>query len=248
MPQQPKPLFVLAAAGAGSRFVRAGYPMPKAEIEFLGKPLLWWSLLGVADIARTLSIRVVTRTGLLDQGLRRDVFADLNLPEPEVVLLEGLTAGQADSVLLGLREEDRDRPMAVWNVDTAIRPGEVACYRGNHLHCFTSSNPGMSFVRQSDGVVVEVAEKSVISDWASSGLYFFESVATYRAAVDLTYRSPVGSKYAEEYVAPLYDTMLRRGLRVTASLSAAEAVVPLGTPGDLEVARAIDWLSDWRRA
>jgi dTDP-glucose pyrophosphorylase len=210
--------------------------------------LLWWALMGLREAAAGADIRVVTRSGLLADQLVEDVFADLELTQPEVVRLEAETGGQAETVLMALDTADEQRALHVWNVDTVIRPGAVdELPAGNHLLCFESVSPAMSYVRRrADGTVTEVAEKRVISNWATAGLYGFESAALFIEACRRLYGLPGGglTSVTESYVAPLYQDVIDRGCPVRASLVNPGAVVPLGTPEELREAESLAWMRD----
>jgi dTDP-glucose pyrophosphorylase len=240
----PRPQLIVAAAGAGSRFAEAGFDVSKPRIQLLGRPLLWWSMLGLTSLAAGCDVRLITRSDVMDRRFVRDVFSSLDLAEPDVVFLDERTRGQAETVLRGSMDKDGSEPLVIWNVDTAIGPHQVDFHAGNHVHCFDSTNPGMSFVLTSgdNGDVQEVVEKVPISKWASSGLYFFESVDRFRNAYEWAYAKLDTGRRGEEYVAPLYQELINRGRRVTASLNPTETVVPLGTPDDLAGALRVDWI------
>jgi hypothetical protein len=232
--------FVIAAAGSGSRFARAGFSDPKPAIVFQGKTLLWWSLVGVVTSLRSANIRVVLREESLPASLLLSTFALLELPPPEIVRLGGPTGGQADTVLTALDKKDDASPLVIWNVDTHLVPGSLGPLpQGNWLHLFPSQSPSMSFARVVDGRITKVAEKQVISSWASSGLYGFEDCRTFRHACQSLYETERPRQPEESYVAPLYQVLLDEGRPVLPVFAQAGQVVPLGTPEDLQAAARI---------
>lgn len=225
-----KTLFVITAAGDGTRFQRAGYADVKPAIVWRGKSLLWWSLVGVQDLLRETTVCVVSRREHSIQPLIDKTFRDLALSVPRHEVLTERTKGQADTVALTLAEADPDAPLIIWNVDTFIRPGSTLPSSGNWLHLFPSASPSMSYARVSGRLVEEVREKVVISPWASSGLYGFASCRRFMDALGATY--PAGH-VGESYVAPLYNWVLSQEDEVRPVFAGKADVVPLGTPEDL---------------
>lgn len=87
---------VVLAAGAGERFSRAGYTVPKPALSLSGRPLIEWSAAAVPGDETV----VVTRDDLPHSEVVDDVATRLGA---EVVHLPSLSAGQAVSALAGLR-------------------------------------------------------------------------------------------------------------------------------------------------
>lgn len=231
--QPTSPLLVIAAAGLGSRFRNAGYSQPKPCIEFQGRPLLEWSLVGL-EFAHDMEIRVVVQRRDRLADFTRESCAAVGLPEPAMIELDSPTDGQASTVLRALEESDRHRPLIIWNVDTHLRPGSLSTVpEGNWLHLFPSDSPSMSYAQVDQGRVVRVAEKVVISGWASSGLYGFASCAQFRDVSTRTATADPGPASHERFVAPLYQFLIEDGESVFPVFGSTADVVPLGTPEDL---------------
>lgn len=228
-------LIVIAAAGAGSRFTAAGYSDPKPKIIFQDRSLLEWSLVGILPQLRGNDVRVVLQRSASLGNFVMQTFLKIGAGTPEVVEIDGLSRGQSDTVLSALNEGDELTPLTIWNVDTYVAPGTIDVFpSGNWLHLFPNSSPSMSFARlDAEGMVVEVAEKRVISHWASSGLYGFKTCGAFTKAYERAYRQPAASGLNETYVAPLYNTLLAEGQPVSSIRSAPGEVIALGTPEDL---------------
>jgi NDP-sugar pyrophosphorylase family protein len=80
---------------------------------------------------------------------------------------------------------------------------------------------------------VEVQEKVVISEWASTGTYWFRSVRDFeRVASDDLQDHDMANK--ELYVAPLYNRLIEAGAHVRHY--AVDRFLCFGTPHDLESA------------
>ncbi|WP_269584220.1 glycosyltransferase family 2 protein [Roseibium sp. Sym1] len=229
----------ITMAGLGSRFAKAGYDRPKYEIEALGRPLFDWSMLSMeAYRLAGWSFRFAVRSGLNAPGYLTARCKALGIQVDEIVELEGLTDGQATTALQLIASAREDLPVAIFNIDTyvapgAMRPPDPATCAG-HVPCFPGPGNGWSFARtDADGRVVELREKERISDHATVGLYWFDSVARYRQVYETYFRS-AGEEKGERYIAPMYNQIIADGDRVSISQLAFEDVGMLGTPEQLD--------------
>jgi NDP-sugar pyrophosphorylase family protein len=230
---------IIPAAGAGSRFARAGWAAPKPFIDVAGQPMLEHVIANVtpAGAQTTLLLRrdhIETQTSVLDR-LRRE--------GREIVPVDGLTEGTACTVLLARRSYDDDAPMLVANSDQLV-DFDVAAFVQDCLDrdldgsilCFPdpARDPKWSFARtDAAGLVVEVAEKRPISDLATVGIYLFRRGRDFvSAAADmLAANDRVNGEF---YTCPVYNYMIRAGARIGVYRIPAGAMHGLGTPEDLE--------------
>jgi len=93
----------------------------------------------------------------------------------------------------------------------------------------------MSFVKYNEnGNVVDLAEKVAISNWATVGLYGFESAALYKQLYTEAYLAGGIEEFGgERYIAPIYKLLLKSGKLVCAPKLDLEAVNVLGTPKEV---------------
>jgi dTDP-glucose pyrophosphorylase len=163
--------------------------------------------------------------------------AAMGIRHVSVVPREALSLGQAQTAYDVLGEAAAAEAVWVYNIDTYIERGlEPADMDGHQgcVHVFESRNPGMSFVRYDDGRVVELAEKKVISQWATVGVYGFESAGLYRQLYEQAYHAGgVKEVGGERYVAPMYQLLLDAGQAVCAPKLELAAVHILGTPQEV---------------
>jgi dTDP-glucose pyrophosphorylase len=224
---------ILPMAGAGSRFTRAGHRLPKYAIPARGRPLLAWAL-------DSLPLSLCSRLVLVAQREAVAQADPLALLAPavarrvtELVLLDGLTAGQADTVLAARHHID-ERGLLVYNCDThfhsptlAARLADPVARADGVLGSFAGAGDHWSFARvDAQGRVIETAEKRRISTHCLTGLYHFSRGTDFLQACD----DPV-TEAGERYVAPLYNGLIRAGRRFV--LDAAARFEPLGTPAEL---------------
>ena len=227
---------IITMGGLGERFRKAGYAVPKYEIEARGKTLFEWSVLSLKDFWQEKFIFLVRAE---DQATRfiEDTCKILGVEKIHVVELNHLTKGQAETAMYAHEYWDAEAAMLIYNIDTYVEPGhlKVSDMTGDGaIPCFFAEGTHWSFVRLDErGRVVEVREKERISDHCSLGAYYFRSCNLY---ADLYRRFYVeGSpEISEQYIAPMYNVLLADGGDVRLIEIARESVHVLGTPEELE--------------
>ncbi len=203
--------------------------MPKWALQVGGVSLLERSLgscvplLEAGFVLRLVALR--EHEGLLVPLLERSGVSC------EVVLLDGVPAGQARSAVAGLEGVDGGLPVVVWNIDMQLLPEAFVPgwpVSGDWLLLAELEGDCWSFASVRDGLVTETAEKRRISELASVGMYGFASVGALRGLVEAE-----GEGAGELFLAPLYNVRVASGVPVVPVTVPAGAVVPFGTPGQL---------------
>lgn len=228
-------------AGFGSRFAAAGYTQPKYRIEALGLPLFDWSMMalrGFRDAGWRFSFAV--RRADASAGFIRERCARLGIAVDQLLELDAPTDGQATTALMLAGAADPDRPFAVFNIDTfvrpdAIRPSLIPEGCEGWVPCFPGLGDAWSFARLGgDGEVLELREKARISPHATVGLYWFRSAALYAESYAAYFGTGGREEKGERYVAPLYNQVILQGGPVRIARLDLEDVGLLGTPAQVE--------------
>ncbi len=154
-------------------------------------------------------------------------------PGARVVKLSTLTGGAMLSALAGAAYSERNQPIVIDLADMMFR-GEGCLPKadwdagvGGIVPCFKADDPAYSYVRRRSGEVVETAEKRVISNEASAGVYAFSDPGTFLAAAAHSmkhYDTLVHGGML--FVCPMMNGVLAQGMRVLAP--SAGTVVPIG--------------------
>jgi hypothetical protein len=128
--------------------------------------------------------------------------------------------------------------MLIYNIDTFVHPAALstAQVRGDGwLPCFPAQGDAWSFAAaDASGRVSEVREKVRISPHATVGLYWFSSFQLFAESYEQHYRDPANVEKGERYVAPLYNSLIANGRAVFIQSLAADAVIPLGVPAEVD--------------
>lgn len=229
---------VITMAGLGSRFRKAGYTVPKYEIEVKGHSLFYWSMLSLSGCESRDYIFIVRKEDEASGFILRECEA-LGI-RGRIVELDHLTSGQAETAMLAAPYWAPKEPLLIYNIDTYVEPGYIREkeLRGDgFIPCFAGEGDHWSFVKLNEaGEAVEVREKKRISEHCTVGAYYFASAELYQRLYEEYYlREDAQLDAGERYVAPLYNHLIekRRG-KVYISTIPAERVHVLGTPEEVE--------------
>lgn len=227
---------IVTMAGSGSRFRTQGYEVPKYMIRAREKTLFEWSMESLREFFGQHFI-FACLTEHDGSWIERQATA-MGIKQVSVATRAEISLGQAQTAYDALDQADNNEAAWIYNIDTYIEHGLAPFDMVGHqgcVHVFESRNPGMSFVRYDDeGRVVELAEKKVISNWATVGIYGFESAALYRQLYDQAYHAGgVKEVGGERYVAPMYQLLLQSGRLVCAPRLDITSVHILGTPQEV---------------
>ena len=226
---------LIPMAGAGSRFAIAGYTFPKPLIEVRGKPMIQVVLENLKVEAHY--VFVVQREHYEKYNLKH--VLGMLAPGCDIVCTEGVTEGAACTTLLAKQYIDNDQQLLIANSDQWMDWDSsefLYSMQSNNVDggivCFTSMHPKWSYVKENElGYITEVAEKVVISDQASVGVYFWKKGADYVAHAEAMIAADerVNNEF---YVAPVYNRAIAAGLGI--KKYTAKSFKGLGTPEDLQ--------------
>jgi dTDP-glucose pyrophosphorylase len=225
---------LIPMAGAGSRFAQMGYTFPKPLIEVNGKPM-------IQVVVENLNIEahyifIVQKENYEKYNLK--YLINLIAPGCDIVQVEGVTEGAACSTLLAKDYINNDAPLVMANSDQFIEWNSNECMYAfsadeidGGIITFEASHPKWSYARVGDdGFVSEVAEKKVISNDATVGVYYWKHGSDY-------------VKYAEEmieknirvnnefYVCPVFNQAIEAGKKI--KVKKIQKMWGIGTPEDL---------------
>lgn len=229
MKNYPKNI-VIPMAGLSSRFAKSGYTLPKYMLYVDNKSLF---RLAVESFERYFKLSKFT-------FICRDVYCTKQFIENECKLI-GIdnynivtvepTSGQAETVYIGIKELNKNEDVLIFNIDT-FRPNYI--FPDNvgdgYLECFIGEGQNWSYAKTKDGTVysdvVETAEKCEISNFCSTGIYYFKNICDF----EKSFLECNDNTNNERYVAPLYNCMIEDGKQIKVNLIDKSDVIFCGTP------------------
>jgi dTDP-glucose pyrophosphorylase len=158
----------------------------------------------------------------------------------EIVKINGVTEGAACTVLTAAQYIDNDDDLIIANSDQYISTNfdefiqeARASEKDGVIMTFKSSHPKWSYARvDKDDSVTEVAEKRVISDKATVGIYYFKHGSDFvKAAQDMIHKRIKHNN--EYYVCPAYNELILKDQKIGVHDIEVDKMHGLGTPEDL---------------
>lgn len=231
---------VITMAGLGSRFRKAGYHVPKYMIEAKGKTLFEWSMLSLEGFKNSDNryIFIVRKEDESCEFITK-ICSKMDIHNIQVIELDEATDGQATTAMKAAPYWDKKSELVIYNIDTYVEEFEMTAQQvsgDGFIPCFHAEGEHWSFVKLDDeGNALEVREKKRISDNCTLGLYYFKSCELYEKMYSEYYSSSETLENGEKYVAPLYNYMISKGMKVNISIVDYDKIHVLGTPEELEV-------------
>ncbi len=229
---------MMPMAGRGERFKQAGYSTPKPLIEISkGVPMFVKATNSLPLHMMTEIVFVVLREHCEKFGFDKEIQKRYAHYPIRIVILDDVTSGQAETVALSLDRSRLDDSLMIFNGDSAFEDDLSAWINsesGNWsgaLQVFRDESPRWSFAKvDSAGAVIQTAEKTPISNLASTGLYYFKSWIQF-----LDHHGRLTPAGGEKYIAPIYNSLMADGLRV--GIIPCHRYLCFGTPDDFEACR-----------
>jgi HAD superfamily hydrolase (TIGR01509 family) len=225
---------LIPMAGAGSRFAQKGYTFPKPLIEVEGKPM-------IEVVVNNLNIEahyifLVQKSHYETYNLK--YLLNLIAPGCDIVQVDGITEGAACSTLLAKDYINNDNPLVIANSDQYVEWNSNECmyaFSADAIDAgiltFEAHHPKWSYARVGDdGFVSEVAEKKVISDNATVGIYYWKKGSDYVKYAEQMIAKDIRVNN-EFYVCPVFNEAIQDSKKVR--IKKIDRMWGIGTPEDL---------------
>lgn len=232
---------VIPLAGAGSRFVKAGFVKPKPFIEVAGKPMV----VHVLENLRCSNARyfLLSRKEHMDQEVRWVKEIEKTF-DAKFIPIHKPTEGSVCSILYARKYINNDEPLLIANSDQIVDIGIQDFVNDCFSRCLDGSiltftdekkDPKWSYARLSPaGLVTEVKEKIVISDYATVGIYLFsKGIDFINATIDMIAENDRCN--GEFYTCPTYNYVLRERKKIGIYNIRFDQMHGMGTPEDLDL-------------
>lgn len=232
---------IIPMAGRGSRFAEAGYAFPKPLIDVNGRTMIQIVINNLKPkntphrfifICQREHYQKYDLSNIFKNAVGGDNF--------EVVQINGITAGAACTVLTAKQYIDNEDDILIansdqyidFNIDAFIVRARKAGKHGR-IQTFEASHPKWSYARtDKNGKVLEVAEKKLISNKATTGLYYFKHGKDFVRGTENMIRKNCKHN-GEFYVCPVYNELIIEGADIAIDDITIEQMHGLGTPEDL---------------
>jgi len=233
---------LIPMAGAGTRFQKEGYKLPKPLIDVNGKPM-------IQHVVDNLNIDgnfiFVVQNVHYDQ-YNLGIILPLIAPGCKIIKTDGLTEGAACTTLLAKELINNNQHLLIANSDQFVEWDSCdfmysMLYNNldGQILTFNDNNPKWSFAKTDElGFVVEVAEKNPISNLATVGIYAYNKGSDYVSCAEEMIKRNIRVNN-EFYVCPIYNIMIERGFKI--KTKNCDKMWGLGTPEDLKY-----FINNWK--
>jgi len=238
---------VIPMSGKGSRFEKAGYAFPKPLISVNGEPMITLVTRNLlCKCEQDLKVIYICQEEHynqfdLENVLRRTVESHPeSKAEAKIIRIKGITQGAACTVLMAKDVIDPNLPLMIANSDQYIFKPVMCTWHDvinmsendGEIMVFNSNHPKWSYVRLEEDRVIEVAEKKVISEFATTGIYWWRKAGDFIESAEEMIKKDI--RYNNEfYIAPTYNEMILKGKKISIMEIKPNLMQGLGTPEDL---------------
>lgn len=232
---------VIPMAGTGSRFANAGYKEPKPLIPIFNKTMIEVVVSNLTPKRKHRFIFVCQNEHIKEYGLK-DKLSKLD-KNVEIIGIDEITEGQLCTVLKASDFINNEEALMTANSDQYIDFDindyldymESKEYDG-FIMTMTSKDEKWSYAKTDDnGIVIETAEKKVISNEATVGIYNFKAGKDLVKASDKMIQDNIRVN-GEFYIYPVYNYLIKEGYKTGIYNIGEEynGMYGLGIPKDLE--------------
>lgn len=222
-------MIIIPMAGLSSRFFKAGYTEPKYKLIAHGKSLFEWSIKTFEKYYKTEKFIFICRDVYNTPEFIETELKKIGITSYEIIVLNAETRGQAETVFLSLDYIPENEPFVIFNIDTHEKNFELSEESSDaYLEVFKGEGEHWSFAlpKENSTLVEKTAEKVRISDLCSNGVYGFQNKQIYiNAYIDLIRRNP-----GELYIAPMFNSIIEKGMTVRYKLVDINEHIFMGTP------------------
>ncbi|MDP3043077.1 MAG: glycosyltransferase family 2 protein [bacterium] len=231
---------VIPMAGEGSRFKNAGYTFPKPLIDVNGKPMIQIIIENLKPQCKHKFVFICQKEHYKKYSLN-EIFNNLVGRENyECIQLSALTQGAACTVMTASEFINNKNDLLIANsdqyVDIDINNFIDFSRKSNAdgtIMTFEASHPKWSYARiDKDENIIEVAEKKVISNHATVGIYYIKEGRTFIEATHTMIEKDIRVNN-EFYVCPVYNETILAGKKFKIWNINKNKMHGLGTPEDL---------------
>ena len=226
----------IPAAGDGERFKAAGYEVPKPFIPINGKCMIEHVIDNVA--------RPQDNVILICRSEHALHIPESIMARPNVLFkfLPHRTEGTACTLLSVRQWIDNDDELIIANADQYVdydrNEFEQNCASFEAvIQTFQADHPKWSYARVNEGgiKVVEVAEKRVISEHATTGVYYFRRGSDFCLGADVMIGKDIRVN-GEFYTCPVFNELVDTRI---VGISPCRHMYGFGLPADLEANRHV---------
>lgn len=224
---------LIPLAGTAKRFKESDHIFPKPLVSIHDKPMIQWVLDNLSPL-KAEYIFIINNEDVIQYNLNC-VLEQLS-PGCEIIVQNSSAQGAACSSLLAIESINNSDELLICGGDQFITDDigkHVKKFRESAdggLITFNSVHPQYSFVRvNSEGQVLEVAEKRPISNKACAGFYWYRQGTLFVESSMKMIRKD-DKVNGQFYLCPTYNQLILEGKKIISSQLEEGSFFTFGTP------------------
>jgi len=203
---------VIPMAGKGTRFLNQGYFIPKPLIEIHGKPMIEYVIKNLKPKIKHKFYFICLKDHI--DNFKIDSVLKSIEKDSIIISIENVTRGASETVLLAKKFINNKNPLMIANSDQFINfdindyLDKAKDFDGAVMTMKANTNK-WSYAKINDfEEIIEIKEKEIISDFATTGIYNFSKGTTYVKYAEKMIKENLLSKN-EFYVAPVFNLLIK---------------------------------------
>lgn len=225
-------------AGLSQRFIEKGFTLPKYMLYVKNKSIFSLAINSFSNYYTDCKFLFISRDLFETKRFIEAECKLLGIKNYEIIILDKPTKGQAETVYIGINKSTikEFEPITIFNIDT-FRPNfkfprNITEWDG-YLEVFWGEGNNWSYAKtesENSTKVIETAEKNQISNYCSTGLYYFKSAKLFIEAYKTQTSNSETELIKELYVAPLYNVLINQNKNISIELIQKSDVIFCGVP------------------
>lgn len=229
---------IMPMGGAGSRFFKNGYMMPKPLIEINEKPFLYWSTISIFNYMEIEDLTFIVLKEHIEKFKINEVILKY-FPNAKIKVIEKILPGPVYTCMSGIEDIKDNKPIIFNDCDHSFKCDKLNNDFNNNefnadgaLLTFESNLPQFSYVKYEDGKIIGTIEKQVVSSHAICGAYVFKNKKIFEQMANEYIKN---CPYNECFMSGIYNIMCNHNLKIVDYL--LDYHVEFGTPEEYEKAK-----------
>lgn len=239
-----KPHLIMPMGGAGSRFQKNGYTIPKPLIEIQGKPFFYWAAMSIYKFIDVEDIIFVVLKEHVEKFVIDKKIKEF-FPKAEIITIPNILPGPVYTSMAGVENINDDTPVIFNDCDHMFRCENLEALMQKEkleadgiLLTFESNKDCYSYVKYDENKIVGTVEKKVVSNHAICGAYVFKNKYTF---LDSAKKYILNCPYNESFMSGVYNILCDNHKSVIDYL--LDFHVEFGTPEEYKEAQTSKYFS-----
>lgn len=231
--------------GAGSRFYKNGYMLPKPLIELNTKPFFYWATMSIKKFIDIKDLSFVILQQHIDD-FKLDMVIKEYFPDALISVIPEVLPGPVFTALHGVAGIDDDNPIIFNDCDHMFKCSSLieklstnSLTEDGALLTFESNEPQFSYVKYDGDKIIGTVEKQVVSKHAICGAYIFKTAALFKQMASEYIKD---CPYSECFMSGVYNIMCDKGLII--KNYCLDYHVEYGTPKEYELAKESKYFAE----